>query len=51
MTVRELGRYRAEVDWSATFESDGLPENEAAALLECALAADCRALKRHLEAS
>lgn len=32
MAVRDLGRDRAEVTWSATFEADGLPESEAVAL-------------------
>jgi hypothetical protein len=35
--------------WSATFEPDGLPESEAAALLEGALAVNSLALKEILE--
>lgn len=49
MTVRDLGPSRAEVEWSATFEPDGLPEREAEALMEGALAANCLALKQFLE--
>ena len=49
MTVRELGRSRAELEWSATFEADGLPAEEARELLEDALAANCLALKQLLE--
>lgn len=49
MTVRDLGPSRAEVAWSATFEPDGLPEREAEALMEGALAANCLALKQFLE--
>lgn len=49
MTVRDLGPSRAEVEWSATFEPDGLPEREAEALMEGALAANCQALKQFLE--
>jgi hypothetical protein len=50
MTVRELGRSRAELEWSATFEADGLPAEEARELLEDALAANCLALKQFMEA-
>ena len=49
MTVRELGQSRAELEWSATFEADGLPTQEAREMLEDALAANCLALKRLLE--
>jgi hypothetical protein len=37
------------VTWSATFEADGPPANEAVALLEGALAANGLALKQLLE--
>jgi hypothetical protein len=40
---------QAELEWSVTFEPDGLPESEAVALLEGALAANCLALKQVLE--
>jgi hypothetical protein len=49
MAVRDLGPSQTEVAWSATFQPDGLPESEAVALLEGALAANCRALKQLLE--
>jgi len=32
------------VEWSSTFEADGLPASEAAELLESALTANCLAL-------
>ncbi|WP_423226811.1 SRPBCC family protein [Candidatus Amarolinea aalborgensis] len=50
MTVRDLGSYQAELTWSATFETDGLPESEAVDLLEGALVANCLALKQFIEA-
>ena len=49
MMVRELGRSRAELEWSATFEADGLPAEEARELLKDALAANCRTLKQLFE--
>jgi hypothetical protein len=49
MALRDLGPYQAELAWSASFEADGLPESEAVALLEGALAANCLALKQLLE--
>ena len=48
--VRDLGPNRAELTWSATFEADGLPESEAVALMEGALADNCLALKQFMEA-
>ena len=45
MAVRDLGLHQAELMWSATFEADGIPASEAIDLLECALAANCLALK------
>ena len=50
MTVHDLGPNQAEVEWSATFEADGLPASEAAELMEGALAANCLALKQFMEA-
>ena len=50
MMVRGLGRSRAELEWSATFEADGLPAQEAREMLEDALAANCLALKQFMEA-
>ena len=49
MTVRNLGPSQAELEWSVTFEADGLPASEAAELMEGALAANCLALKQFLE--
>ena len=50
MAVHDLGPSQAELEWSATFEADGLPANEAAELMEGALAANCLALKQFMEA-
>jgi hypothetical protein len=50
MAVRDLGPHLAELAWSASFQPDGLPASEAAALWEGALAANCLALKQLLEA-
>jgi len=49
MAVRDLDPNQAELAWLATFKPDGLPESEAAALLEGALAANCLALKQLLK--
>lgn len=49
MAVRDLGPNRAELTWSAIFEADGIPVNEAVVLLEGALADNCLALKRYME--
>jgi len=49
MTLRELGPSQTELEWSATFEADGLPRSEAVEMLEGALAANCVALKQFLE--
>ena len=46
LAVRDLGRNQAELAWSATFQPDGLPADEAVALLESALTANGLALKR-----
>ena len=50
MAVRDLGPSQAELEWSATFEADGLPASEAVEMLEGALAANCLALKQFMEA-
>jgi len=50
MQVRDLGQGQAEVEWSATFEADGLPVDEARDMLEAALTANCLALKQSMEA-
>jgi len=49
MAVHGLAPGRAELEWSATFEPDGLPESEAVELLQAALEADSIALKQLLE--
>lgn len=49
VTVRELGVSRSELAWTVVFEPDGLPADEALAMLEGALAANCAALKQLLE--
>jgi hypothetical protein len=49
MAVHVLGPGRAELEWSATFEPDGIPESEAVDLMQAALAANCLALKEFLE--
>ena len=51
MLVHDLGQGQAEVEWSATFEADGLPADEARDMLEAALTANCLALKQFMEAS
>jgi hypothetical protein len=50
MLVHDLGPNQAEVEWSATFEADGLPADEARDMLVGALAANCLALKQFMEA-
>ena len=49
MRVHDLGPGQAEVEWSATFEADGLPADEARDMLEGALTANCLALKQFME--
>ena len=49
MLVRDLGPNLAELEWSATFEADGLPADEARDMLESALTANCLALKQFLK--
>ena len=50
VAVRDLGPSQAELEWSATFQADGLPVSEAMEMLEGALAANCLALKQFMEA-
>jgi hypothetical protein len=45
VTVCDLGEGQCELEWSATFQPDGLPAGEAQEMLEGALAANCVALK------
>jgi hypothetical protein len=49
MTVRDLGQGQSALEWSATFEADGLPADEARDMLENALTANCLALKQFIE--
>ncbi len=49
MAVSELGPGRAELDWAATFQADGIPVSEAVEMLEAALSENCRALKQFIE--
>lgn len=50
MAVRDLGPNQAELTWSAvTFRPDGLPADEALALLEGALTENCLALKQIMD--
>ena len=50
MALRDLGLQQAELTWSASFQPDGIPANEAVDLLEGALAENCLALKQFMEA-
>jgi hypothetical protein len=50
MAVRDRGSSQAELEWSVTFEADGLPASETVELMEGALAANCLALKQFMEA-
>ena len=43
------GPNQAELEWAATFESDGIPGSEAVEIFEGAFAANCFALKQFLE--
>jgi len=49
MAVRDLGLRQAELEWSVTFEADGLPASEVVELMEGALSANCLALKQFME--
>ena len=49
MALRDLGPYQAELTWSATFQTEGIPATEAIDLLEGALAANCLTLKQFME--
>ena len=49
IALHDLSQGQAEVEWSATFEADGLPADEARDMLEGALTANCLALKQFLE--
>ena len=47
--AHDLRPNQAKVEWSATFEADGLPADEARHMLESAMEANCFALKQFLE--
>ncbi len=49
MSVRDLGPSQAELEWSATFEASGLRADEARAMLQTALTANCLALRQFME--
>ena len=49
MTIHELAPSQVELEWSATFEPDGIPASEAVEMLEGALSANCLALKQYME--
>jgi hypothetical protein len=49
MTVRDLSPNMAELEWSTSFEADGLPADEAREMLESALTANCLAVKQFIE--
>lgn len=49
MTLRDLNPSHCELEWSATFEPDGLPASDATELMEPALAANCARLKEFME--
>jgi hypothetical protein len=49
VTVYEPSPGQCEVAWTATFDADGLPANEALDMLEGALTANCLALKQLFE--
>jgi hypothetical protein len=50
MYLCDLGPNQSELVWSANFQPAGIPANEASDLLEGALAANCLALKKFIEA-
>jgi hypothetical protein len=49
MTIHELTPSQVELEWSATFEADGIPASEAEQMLEGALSANCMSLKKFME--
>jgi len=51
VTVHDLGLERCEVVWSAAFQSDGLPANEAVEMLEGAFESNSEKLRLFLAAS
>ena len=49
IALHDLGQGQAELGWSANFEADGLPADEARDMLESALMANCLALQQFME--
>ena len=49
MRIHDLAPNQVELEWSATFEPDGIPAIEAEQMLEGALTANCLALKLFME--
>ena len=49
IALRELDSSRTELEWSAIFEPDGIPANEAVEMLEGMLSANCLELKQFIE--
>ena len=49
MAIHEPVPGQAELEWSATFQADGIPVSEAVEMLEGALEANCLALKQFME--
>ena len=49
LAVFDLGSNQSQLDWSATFEADGIPTNEAEEILAGSMSANCLALKQFLE--
>ena len=49
MALRNLGSRQSELEWSATFQPNGLPASEAVEMLEGLLSANSLALKQFLE--
>jgi len=49
MVMHDLAPNQAELEWSATFQADGIPVSEAVEMLEAALSANCISLKQFME--
>jgi hypothetical protein len=49
MALHELAPNQVELEWSATFQADGIPVDEAVEMLEAALSVNCLAMKQFME--
>lgn len=49
ITVRSLGTGQAEMEWSVTFEADGIPASEAVEMMAGAIKLNSEALQRYTE--